>query len=93
MDHSGTRPEPGSPNLKMQILIPAFFFFCFFFTKNVKMKLNHNQNSYLTSISMVKTNIIKNKKNRKKMLIFLIFFTKHADCSGILLLKKFFSQK
>ena len=95
MDHSGTRPEPGSPNLKMQILIPAFFFFffCFFFTKNVKMKLNHNQNSYLTSISMVKTNIIKTKKNRKKMLIFLIFFTKHADCSGILLLKKFFSQK
>ena len=48
MDHSGTRPEPGSPNLKMQILIPAFFFFFFWFflTKNFKIKINQKQNLF-----------------------------------------------
>ena len=48
---------------------------------------------------MVKTNIIKTKKNRKKMLIFLIFFYKtrglfwDTSIKKIFLAKNFFSQK
>ena len=66
----------------MQILTPVFF--CFFFTKNVKTKINDTKTFIYDQFLSQKTKIIKPKKLEKGA-FFLTFFHKYMDRSGTIL--------